>query len=130
MNSRYFESNNYEQLVEWWSFWRFTPPSITNLPKTGVIVNNDGIDVASGFLYLTNSDMCWIEFIVSNPNVKDKKVRENCINECINQLCHIAKEMGYRVAYTSLKNENLQKKYLSCGFIEGGKSRNEYIKIL
>jgi len=124
--TRYFTEEDYPMLLEWWKFWRFPAPGLKNLPKTGVIVNN----TCAGFVYLTNSNMCWIEFIVSNPEEKDKEVRKNDISECINQLCYIAKEMGYEVAYTSLKNENLQNKYLEEGFVLGSKNCNEYIKLL
>lgn len=130
MKARYYLEEDYDVLVKWWRFWRFPAPSKTNLPTIGVIISEGGIDVVCGFLYLTNSDMCWIEFIVSNPDVKENEVRENCIKECINELCEVAKKMNYKVAYTSLKNQNLQNKYLSCGFIEGSTNCNEYIKIL
>jgi hypothetical protein len=129
-NTRYFTEEDYPMLLEWWKFWRFPAPGLINLPKTGVIVNINEKDICSGFVYLTNSNMCWIEFIVSNPDEKDKEVRKIAISECINQLCYIAKEMGYQVAYTSLKNESLQNKYLEEGFILGSKGCNEYIKLL
>lgn len=130
MNCRYFEASDYEKLVEWWRFWRFPAPSLVNLPTTGMIVNLNGIDAVCGFIYLTNSNMCWLEFIVSNPDLKNKKDREDCINECINKLCNLAKEMGYGFVYTSLKNQNLQNKYMACGFIEASTNCNEYIKVL
>jgi len=130
MVSRYFEAKDYENLLKWWKFWRFPAPSLNSLPTTGMIVNLNGVDAVCGFIYLTNSNMCWLEFIVSNPDVKNKEDREMCINECINRLCDLAKEMGYVFVYTSLKNENLQNKYLSCGFLEASSGCKEYIKIL
>lgn len=129
-NTRYFTENDYNTLLDWWKFWRFSAPGLENLPKTGVIVNINNVDVCAGFVYLSNSNICWIEFIVSNPKEKNKEIRKVAISECINQLCYIAREMGYGVAYTSLKNENLQNKYLEEGFILGSKNCNEYIKLL
>lgn len=131
MEVRYIDlSKDYDKLCEWWSFWRFNPMPISSLPTTGLMVSKDGVDLCAGFIYLTNSDMCWIEFIVCNPQERNKEVREASIIKCLNDLCGVAKEVGCRVAYSSLKHQGLQNKYLSCGFVEGSKNYNEYIKIL
>jgi len=131
MQVRYWDrEKDYDMLVEWWNSWRFTPPANNCLPPTGIIVSSDGIDVVSGFLYVSNSSLCWIEFIVSNPNMKDRELRLDCIDKCINTLCDIAKEMGYGMAYASLNKESLQERYVLCGFLEGSRDCKEYIKIL
>jgi hypothetical protein len=130
MEFRYIEQSDYEMLVDWWKFWKFPAPPIEMLPDSGVIVNKDGIDICAGFIYFTNSKTCWIEFIVSNPNVRQKEDRREAITNVIDILCSIGKNNGYTIAYTSLKNESLQNKYLECGFIEGSKNCNEYIKRL
>lgn len=130
MEFRYIEQSDYEMLVDWWKFWKFPAPPIEMLPDSGVIVNKNGVDICAGFIYFTNSKTCWIEFIVSNPNVRQKEDRREAITNVIDVLCSIGKNNGYTIAYTSLKNESLQNKYLQCGFIEGSKNCNEYIKRL
>lgn len=130
MEFRYIEQSDYEMLVGWWKFWKFPAPPIEMLPDSGVIVNKDGVDICAGFIYFTNSKTCWIEFIVSNPNVRQKEDRREAITNVIDVLCLIGKNNGYTIAYTSLKNESLQNKYLECGFVEGSKNCNEYIKRL
>ena len=126
---RYWDrDSDYEVLEKWWKFWRFPAPSKNILPNTGLVLNINGEDVVCGFVYFSNSDLCWIEFIVSSPNVKDKQVREEMIKAMINKLCDVASDAGYSVAYTSLKHEGLQNKYLECGFVEGSRNCNEYIK--
>lgn len=130
MEFRYIEQSDYEMLIDWWKFWKFPAPPIEMLPDSGVIVNKDGVDICAGFIYFTNSKTCWIEFIVSNPNVRQKEDRREAITSVIDILCSVGKNNGYTIAYTSLKNESLQNKYLECGFIEGSKNCNEYIKRL
>lgn len=130
MTFRYFQEEDYNMLLEWWKFWKFTPPALDMLPTSGVIVNKDGVDLCAGFVYFTNSKMCWIEFIVSNPNVRQKEDRREAITNVVDILCSVAKNNDYSVAYASLKNYNLEKKYLECGFILGSTNCNEYIKIL
>jgi len=130
MEFRYIEQSDYETLVDWWKFWKFPAPPIEMLPDSGVIVNKNGVDICAGFIYFTNSKTCWIEFIVSNPNVRQKEDRREAIISLIDILCSIGKNNGYTIAYTSLKNQSLQNKYLECGFAEGSKNCNEYIKRL
>lgn len=130
MKFRYIEENDYDKLVEWWSFWKFTPPPIEVLPDSGVIVNINGVDACAGFIYFTNSKICWIEYIVSNPNVRVKEDRREAINGVIDILCTIGKNNGYNVAYASLKNKNLEDKYLENNFVLGSTNCNEYIKML
>lgn len=130
MNSRYFTETDYGKLVEWWNAYNFTPIPMSSLSSIGIMVSNEEEETVCGFLYLSNSDLCWVEFIVSNPNIKDKAIRTKAITQCINQLCEVAKEMNYRIAFTSLENKNLQDKYLSCGFVLGSEGCNEYTKIL
>lgn len=130
MEFRYFTEEDYPKLVEWWKFWRFPAPGLDNLSDIGIICSIDGIDVCCGWLYITNSNMCLIEFIISNPSVRDNGIRSTAIMGVIDELSISAKEMGYQIAYTTLTNKNLQKKYMDCGFVEGSVNCNEYIKIL
>ena len=127
---RYFEEKDYQQMVEWWKFWRFPAPSLANLSDIGIICSIDGTDACCGWLYITNSNMCLIEFIISNPNIRDNDKRSVAITGVIDELSESAKDLGYQFAYTTLTNKNLQKKYMDCGFIEGSINSNEYIKIL
>jgi hypothetical protein len=130
MNYRFVTYNDYGMLCEWWSFWRFTAPPADCLPQTGIMVFDGEIPVCAGFLYKTNSAMCWIEFIVSNPNVKDKPLRRQSISYLISSLCEIGKQMGYRIGYASLKNHSLINDYVKNDFQIGSQNCVELVKIL
>jgi hypothetical protein len=132
METRWLNDYDYDTLVEWWMWFRFPPPPKSTLPdngKCGVMVTKDGVEVCAGFLYFTNSNMCWMEYIVSNPNVKDKNTRNDCIKFLIDKLSDLAEMNGFTVVYTSTKNENLINKYLDCGFFKGSENCTEMIKI-
>jgi len=130
MECRYFADSDYDNIIKWWNFWRFPAPSLDMLSSIGIIVSLDDVDIACGWLYTTNSSMAHVEFIVSNPDVRDKDIRTEAINGLIDELCISAKELGYRFAYTSLTNKNLQNKLKDCGFLEGSVNCTEYVKIL
>lgn len=127
---RYYNEDDYNKIVEWWNYYKFTPPAETSLSTIGIMVSKEKENIVCGFLYVTNSDMCLVEFIVANPNVKDKEIRKEAIETCIKKLCEVAKDLKYRVAFTSLNNKSLEEKYVECGFKKGSTDCNEYIKIV
>lgn len=135
MDIRTAKHSDYKTLVEWWSFWRFPAPSQGSLPHynedsfNGVIVSKDNKDIASGFLYETNSNMCWIEFIVTNPKTTSEERNEGVL-KVLEELSSVAKRLGFSIVFSSIKNQNLINKYIDCGFIEGTKGTTELIKIL
>lgn len=135
MDIRIAKHTDYEMLKEWWGFWRFPAPSIKALPQydlscfNGVIASEEGKDLACGFMYTTNSDMVWIEFIVTNPNTTAEE-RNKAILSVLDELSLSAKALGYSIAFSSIKNENLINKYVENGFSIGTRGTTELIKIL
>lgn len=109
MNSRWITTEDYDTLVEWWKFWRFCPPTREVLPDNGlsgiVVTDDDDKPICAGFIYYTNSPIAWIEFIVSNPEVKDKKIRHESLVFLINELSGIALLNNRKVIYSSLKRK-------------------------
>ena len=73
--------------------------------------------------------MCWIEFVVSNPNYRESDRKEALVS-LINELGKIAKSQGYKVAYTNLKNASLINHFLDCQYIKGSIQTIEMVKIL
>lgn len=134
MESRYLKNEDYDNtLVDWWKGWRWTPPSRDMLPENGcggIMISQDGVDICAGFIYMTNSKTAWIEYIISNPEYKERKYRNEAIELVISVLSLIAKDKGFKYAYTSLKNKHLIKKYNNCGFLTGDSNCQEMIKIL
>jgi len=122
---RNLKEEDYPTLVEFWKFWRFPAPTRDMLPndlRYSVAVTIDEVIVCAGFLYVTPSSFCWFEFVISNPNVKDKKVRKESLSLLINTATELAKKMGFKIIYSSLNNPNLINTYLDCGFIKGSKA--------
>lgn len=127
--ARLLKENDYEQLVDWWKFWRFPAPPKECLPDNGtcgLMITKDGIDICAGFIYFTNSKIAWIEFIVSNPDYKAKD-RQNAIEILITELSNIISNKDYHIIFTSLKNENLINRFESCGFVKGTGGSTEMV---
>jgi hypothetical protein len=131
-NFRMLEPTDYNALVGWWKWWRFPSPPRDFLPENGcggIMVSKDGINICSGFLFLNNSKICWLEYIVSDPKYKEND-RKEAIEYLIDTLCQIAKNRGYKAVFTSLKSENLIKRYENVGFQIGSKNTTEMTLLL
>lgn len=129
--SRQLQGSDYEEMVRWGKFWRFPLPPKEFLPDDatgGVMIECDGIPCCAGFLYFTNSGACWLEYVVSNPDVKDKEMRQASLNVLIDNLVFWAKDNGYTWIFTSVKNPHLINKYLEHGFEIGSNGTTEMIK--
>lgn len=115
---RELKEEDYSTLCDWWKWHRFPIPPMEILPDNGLgglMVEVDGIDICAGFLYLTNSKICWIEYIVSNPSYREEN-RKEVIKTLIERLSEIAKNLGFKVVYSSVVNENLLKTMEELGF--------------
>ena len=99
MKINLIEQSDYNQFCKWWNYWNFPIPSKEVLPNDGIgglkLTDENGIDLIAGFLYETNSGISWIEFIVSNPNIKDRNIRKEAKKNIILYLSLLAKEKGY-----------------------------------
>lgn len=126
---RLLEDNDYNKLCDWWKWFRFPAPPKDFLPeegKGGIMVSKDGVDICAGFLFLNNSKIAWLEYIVSNPNYREND-RNSAIEKTISILTDIAKNQGYKAVFTSLKNENAINRYKAVGFIKGSSNTTEMI---
>ena len=126
---RLLTDDDYPTLSEWWVAGKFPVPPKDFLPedgKGGLMVHKDDVEICAGYLFFTNSKMAWLEFIVSNHEYKEKD-RKEAICFLINELTHIAKSKGFKIVFTSVKNENLVNRFKECGYVIGSENTKELI---
>ena len=102
---------DYETLCMWWKQHEWLPVPVQCLPMTGFIV--DGL--AAGFLYKTDSNIAWLEWVVANKE-SDKEERSKAIDLVVDELILRAKELGYTRIFTSTNNPKLEARYHKHGF--------------
>jgi len=69
-------------LLGWWKQWGWEPPQRDFLPnngKGGVIVFDEDVPVCAGFMYMTNSKVSWVDWIISNKEYTKKPQRKDAI---------------------------------------------------
>ncbi len=122
-----------EILVGWWSQWGWTAPQRDFLPnngKGGIIVYDDETPVCAGFMYLTNSKVAWVDWIISNKEYTKKPQRKDAIKLLVSALTEICKNTGSKYSYALIKNESLIGTYEELGYIKGDSYTGEMIKVL
>jgi hypothetical protein len=120
-------------LVEWWKQWGWEPPKRDFLPndgKGGIIVYDGDTPICAGFMYLTNSKVAWVDWIISNKEYTNKLQRRDAIKLLVSALTEICKKSGSKYSYALIKNESLIGMYEELGYIKGDSYTNEMIKIL
>lgn len=125
------ESDYHDFLVKWWQDNRFPPPPIDFLPNNGkdgiVVINTDTNEkICAGFIYITNSEVAWLEFVVANFDVKNRALRKQAIEFLIQSL---VKSSNKKYIFSSIKNPNLIRHFTNSGFIIGTQNTTELIYI-
>lgn len=132
LKARMLKHDDYDTLVKWWGYWRFPVPAREFLPEDGtfgvILEDESGLGYCAGFLYETNSDVAWMEYIVSNPEIKVKGLRKLMLELLIAELINLADDGGFQWIFTSLKHPSLMERYESQGFIKGSTGTTEMIK--
>lgn len=127
------ESDYHNILVDWWIQWNWEPPKKDFLPddgKGGIIVYDGEIPIIAGFIYITNSKVSWVDWIISNKEYKIKEKRAEAKKMLIESLTNICKNSGSKYGYALIKNKALIKTYQDLGWSKGDVYTSEMIKLL
>jgi hypothetical protein len=128
------KEGDYENfLCEWWKDWGWKPPLKDFLPADatgGIVIYDDGVPVCAGFLYVTNSKVSWVDWIVSNKYYRKKPQRQQAMVLLIDTLTNISRNLGNKYVYALIKHLGLIETYQSLGYVKGESYTAEMIKVL
>jgi hypothetical protein len=115
---RALEETDWETLSFWWKQWRW--PEITKemLPMNGcggLMVYNDDTPIAAGFLYLSNSKVAWLDWIISNPDYKESN-RKDALELLIVSLEEVAKQQDYSIIISIARHKGLINTHRKLGY--------------
>ena len=131
---RELKESDYDNiLVDWWKQWGWEPPQKDFLPdngKGGIIVYDQDTPVCAGFMYITNSKVAWVDWIISNKEYTKKPHRKDAIKLLVSTLTGICKNTGSKYVYALIKSRHLIETYEQLGYIKGDKYTSEMIKLL
>lgn len=108
---------DYQIISKWWKDQNWPIVPLENLPTYGLMVWLDEVPLAAGFIYQTDSSMALLEWIVSNPEVAHE-LRGQALDILLDDLCFMAKKLGFKQLFTMAKNERLIEREKSHGFLK------------
>jgi RimJ/RimL family protein N-acetyltransferase len=120
-------------LVGWWKDWGWEPPQKDFLPndgKGGIIIYDGDVPICAGYMYLTNSKVGWVDWIISNKSYTNKELRKDAITLLVSRLTDICQLLGCKYVYALIKNQSLINTYEGLGYIKGDSYTSEMIKVL
>ena len=118
-------------LAKWWVDWGMAPVPKGFLPldgKGGLIIYDGDIPVCAGFLYLTNSKVALVNWVVSNKQYRGGVKRRVAISILLEALVGSAKQAGCEYVYSHIKNLQLEKYFEREGFVKSCTYSSEFIK--
>ena len=74
-------------------------------------------EIVAGFLYKTNSSICFIENIISNP-ISEKNARRTAINTLFDEIIKEAKNEKFQMIFTAVILNSLHSSFIDAGFID------------
>jgi len=106
---------DYEMLKSWWEGHGWCSLAVEEIPDTGFIAN----ECAFGCLYIDiHGRFAMMEWVVTDPKASPRLAVKS-LNEVIDRLLAMTKEIGVKRVYSVLKHEKLMKLYQKHGFIKG-----------
>ena len=131
-NFRPLVEEDYDIICKWWKWWRWSVVPRESLPdngKSGFMIEKNGVPIVSGFLFITNSSWAKLEFIVSNPEYKEKD-RKQAVEMLITGIENICRDMGLKHIFSVARNEHLMNTHEKLGWTVDRKPSHELTKNL
>lgn len=133
-NINQLKDTDYEDvLIGWWNDWGWKAPKKEFLPENGtggIMICDGDTPICAGFLYITNSSVAWVDWIISSKTYRKKPQRQQAIELLIDTLTNIARNSGNKYTYALIKNKNLIDTYKNVGYVQGDSYTSEMIKTL
>ena len=112
MQSRPWDRDkDYNTLVKWWNQWEFGVVPKECLPLDGVIIEDAGVPVCAGGLYVCDGTAFGLmEWLVTDKDAKQRIVHR-CLKRCIDDIMQLAITKKLKLVYTATKEQALHKRY-------------------
>lgn len=126
MNYRCVTSEDHFLLGIWWEAngWPKLPAHL--MSDFGLMIEEDGVPLAAGWLYLTTSKWAWLEFIVANPTAPLKD-RAKAVDYLVERLVEESKGFGATAIFSSVARRSLVKLYEKHGFRVGDQNMTNMV---
>lgn len=126
---RLIQDDDYGLLCNWWDSWNFPCPPKECLPKNGLLVYDNEGPLYAGFMFFTDSNIVWMEWVVSNKEASLKRKR-GALDFLVSLFGKIAKVANAKHIFTSTVRPEFVNSLRRCGFEVGDSGMYQLIKNL
>ena len=127
---RFDPEQHYAIVSHWWEQHKWPIMPLDFLPKIGVITYSPaGVPLAATWLYQTDSAFCWLEMAVCNPEA-EREWRSKGIDEAIKAIASIAKGLGFKAVFTTVRSARYIKRLEENGFERTDQGMTNLVKNL
>lgn len=130
LNSRMLTTDDWELLVSWWKDWGWPVLSKDILPDEGtggIMIEHEGKPIAAGFIYWSNSGMCWLDWVISDYN-GNKRARPLAVKMLIETVESMVKKAGKKCLMSISRSNSLLKIHKKLGWTVDATPSYEMIK--
>ena len=130
LKARTLLEQDYSMLEEWWKAWGWPPVSKDVLPDNGtggVMIEYKDKPIVAGFIYWSNSGMCWFDWVVSDPD-GNKRARPLAVKFLIQTVEQMVKNAGKKCIMSISRSNSLLKIHKKLGWVVDEKPSSEMIK--
>jgi hypothetical protein len=115
---RALQESDWDTLQSWWAQWNWPQMNKDLLPLNGtggLIVCKEDTPIVAGFLYLTNSKVAWMEWIVSNKEYREDN-RKDALELLILGLEEVALSVDKNIILSIGRNTGLIDMHKKLGY--------------
>lgn len=109
--SIYEPSKHKDQLIKWYKQWGWSLEILEMMPTTGLIVEG----VCACFIYETNSNICFIESLISDRDVSSEE-KDEYLDKMLEVVFHMAKEKGFKYIKGDTRYPKVEERAVKHGF--------------
>jgi len=129
LNVRLLRDKDYETIVSWWKWWKWPVLPKQSLPPTGLMVEKGDTSIVSCYIYITNSTGALLEWVVSNPEYREKD-RKQAIELLLVAAEKMLKDQGVTYIFSIGRNKHLIETHKKLGWIVDNKTSTEMTKTI
>lgn len=131
LNVRNLKESDWDTLCKWWESWpKWVNPPKSFLPDNGtggLMVEKNGTPICACFIYFTNSDAALLEWVVSDPEYREKD-RKDALDLLITSAEKSCKDVGIVHMFSIGRSKPLIERHKKLGWVVDEDPSHELIK--
>jgi hypothetical protein len=120
-------ATDFPVISTWWKEHKWPIVPLSFLPRNGIVIRHLGKPICAGFIYLTDTPIGLLEWVVSDPK-SNKKDRDEALHLLIQRLCWMAQILGVVQLFSSSEHPKLSERLEENGFKMTSESVKHFLK--